>query len=398
MRANIPNICAVAGAKPADETIATRPHLPVALFFGILLYEQNPIRIAYNRNIIRHGRNLRIRRFGMLGLGAAALLWGCAEPNSPTYPSVKYALRQISLTRTPGWAQDVWVDGSLAYIADDERGVTIVDVSHIGNPVIADTIPTVKNAMAVRGVPEFQLLFVDEDRVAGYELATKQVKATPWEGGVLDLDVRDIGNGQILIAEVNEKEGWFAFTLLEYDTIRTFWMPTGGVQLWPNPRFGWFRGADMDSNWVYLAHGQSGLDCYSMTYTGGNYTMTFWGNVDTPGAAYDAAHTADGNYVAVADMQGGLVMIDVSDKSAPRMVGSLIPEKVNGASQVWVQGDTAYFFDDFNGIYAADISDPTAPRLTAFFETPNPKGMFVTEDHTIFVADQDAGLYILRWN
>jgi hypothetical protein len=340
-----------------------------------------------------------MKRFAVGWTTALVLLIGCAEPNSPVYPPVKYALRQVSLTHTPGWAQDVWVDGSTAFVADDERGVTILDVSSIVSPVITDTIATVLRAKLVRYVPAYQLLFVDENRIAGYNVTSERLVANPWEGSAFDLQAIDLGNQSILAAEINKLEGWFSFIVLKYDSSQSPpWMSTGSYKLWPIPRFAWFRGLDIDSNYVYIAHGEYGLDCYRMTYTGGTFDMTFLGNTDTPGAAYDVAHTADGNYVAVADLQGGLKMIDVTDKAEPRIVGSLIPEGVNGTSLIWVQGDTAYFSDDYNGIYAADISQPSEPRLIAYFETLNPKGLFVTADQTIYLADQDAGLYILRWN
>ena len=48
----------------------------------------------------------------------------------------------IGSAATPGYAQDVAIQGDLAYVANDLKGLQIIDISDIENPVVIGSIDT----------------------------------------------------------------------------------------------------------------------------------------------------------------------------------------------------------------------------------------------------------------
>lgn len=85
------------------------------------------------------------------------------------------------------------------------------------------------------------------------------------------------------------------------------------------------------------------------------------GHVDTPSYARDVA--LGDSQVYVADLTGGLVVVDVTDPSAPRKLtttpierGRLVDVFYDGAGRVFAGATTA-------GLRVFDVADPDAPRL-----------------------------------
>lgn len=68
-----------------------------------------------------------------------------------------------------------------------------------------------------------------------------------------------------------------------------------------------------------------------------------------------------GNYAYVADDYAGLVILDVSDPSCPKVAGSC--DTPGEAAHVHVKGDYAYLADWREGLQVIDVSNPACPRI-----------------------------------
>ncbi|MBC8465732.1 hypothetical protein H8D57_01785, partial [bacterium] len=121
------------------------------------------------------------------------------------------------------------------------------------------------------------------------------------------------------------------------------------------------------------------------------------GKVDTPGAARDIKLNEAGTIAVIADYQAGITLIDISEKSNPKVISSFLPARVDQVEKIFVVNNQAYFIDTNNGLFVADISDPELPFLSGRYDTPDPENLFVTSDEIIFLADQDLGLIVLEW-
>ncbi|NQT34410.1 choice-of-anchor D domain-containing protein, partial [bacterium] len=97
--------------------------------------------------------------------------------------------------------------------------------------------------------------------------------------------------------------------------------------------------------------------------------ITEVGWIDTPG---DAQHVcvAD-DYAYIADMTGGLRIIDVSDPENPDEVGVYNPGGNTRFMGVFVSGNTAYLCCVNTGFHVVDVSDPERPRLLGSANCPS---------------------------
>lgn len=104
-----------------------------------------------------------------------------------------------------------------------------------------------------------------------------------------------------------------------------------------------------------------------------------------------------GSYAYVADWDGGLRVIDVSNPASPHEAGFYgMP---GGPSDVAVSGVYAYVADGVSGLRVIDVSNPTSPREVGFYYTAaggTPYAVALSGSYA-YVADFCGGLVILRY-
>jgi len=326
------------------------------------------------------------------------MLIGCAERNNPVHSEVDTALRLSSRTQTLGWAEDVWVHGDTAFVADGEQGVSIWDVSDPAGPVLIDTMRLERAyALMVRYAPQSDFVIVArKDGVSAHKLSDKTRLFRLWDKGIEDLDIIDLAPDTVIIAVVDWDEG-FKINKAYFDSSYNSWVESdlAGTYLF---QYGTQQGLYLDDTLAYVASNQVGLDVLGISYDPmGEFPIFRIGGIDTPGAAVDVAMSGDKTHLFVADTHGGLQIIDVTEPSAPEITGCIIPDRVDNAYQVAAIGDTVCFLDKYNGVYVIDARNPSAPELIARYDTPSPNSVFVNGDHRIFIADKEWGLVILDW-
>ncbi|MGR3310331.1 MAG: LVIVD repeat-containing protein [Candidatus Brocadiales bacterium] len=95
-------------------------------------------------------------------------------------------------------------------------------------------------------------------------------------------------------------------------------------------------------------------------------SFTLLGSYDTPGLASDVY--VSGSTAYVADWDGILHIIDVSNPEAPALLGSYCtPDNTWG---VYVSDNRAYVADGYSGFHIIDVSNPEAPALLGIYDTP----------------------------
>jgi hypothetical protein len=100
-----------------------------------------------------------------------------------------------------------------------------------------------------------------------------------------------------------------------------------------------------------------------------------------------------GNYAYVAAGAAGLVVVDVTDRRAPRIVGT--QDTPGNANDVRVVGRYAYVADGTSGLQIIDVGTPTAPRLAGAVDTPGEAWDVAVSSDRAYVADGSAGLQII---
>ncbi|MCP4111095.1 MAG: hypothetical protein GY749_37145 [Desulfobacteraceae bacterium] len=97
------------------------------------------------------------------------------------------------------------------------------------------------------------------------------------------------------------------------------------------------------------------------------------GSVDTPGYANDV--DLNGATAYIADREGGLQIIDVSDLSKPEIIASV---DTPGISQVVVEGKIAYILCNSFGLKLIDLSDSESPDIIGSLELSECYGMAIS--------------------
>jgi len=329
---------------------------------------------------------------------------GCATTNGPPVDgNPQFAFQLLSATTTRGLARDVWVEGDTAYVADDEYGVTIWDVSNLARPVMIDSIQTLGPVEEIAYSQSTGLIFTLQTSSLGgitvFDKTTKIEQIKHGNGRSNGFRFKHLPPDTLLFIEVEPDNDGCQFAASYRDPLAVPWW-TYDFHAPYTPGFGVLTSLELDSNYVYLAHGQYGVSIIKYDYTqiGPGFAAVPLGRVDTPGMARDLKLSRDRNHLFVADNQSGLQVINISDKTHPRIVGISLPPNVNDAKRIRTVGDTAIFIEPLRGIFAVDCNIPTSPRYFGTYSSPDPQGIFIREsDQTIFLTDLDQGLLVLKF-
>lgn len=281
---------------------------------------------------------------------------------------------------TPDFSRDVKLssDGTKAYVATQNSGLHILDISDPFSPVLLGlydtpgasqhlTLSSDETKAYVADTTSLQiiditnpatptLIAVHEGRASDVALSSDETKAyvAAYSDG---LQVIDIANPAIptLIANFNTPSDANGVTLSE------------------------------DDSTAYVATVYSGLQIIDVTNSS---TPTLLGAYDTLTFTGKVALSTDGSKAYVPDM-GGLHVIDITNASTPTLLG--ISNTPIGAAQVTLSSDEskAYVADNGSGLQIIDITDPTKPTLYRVYDTPNTaSSVDVSSDGTIaYVAD-----------
>lgn len=143
---------------------------------------------------------------------------------------------------------------------------------------------------------------------------------------------------------------------------------------------GFANNVDVSGNYAYVAAGSAGLQVVDVSDRSAPHIV---GALDTPGSALDVRVVGQRAYVA--DGSSGLRVVDVSNPASPASLGTLDTSGV--AQDVFVVGDRVYVADGTAGLRIIDVSNPQVPVLVGTLDTPGTaKGVDVVGNVAV-VAD-----------
>ena len=102
-----------------------------------------------------------------------------------------------------------------------------------------------------------------------------------------------------------------------------------------------------------------------------------------------------GNRAYVADRDGFVHVVDVSDPKAPRLVGSS-PDEPGIALAVAVAGDHAYVGSKRGVLHVLDVSNPQVPAWVGSYKTSGRANGVTAAGAHVYVNEGEGGLLILR--
>ncbi len=278
-----------------------------------------------------------------LGTGQRIALLDISNPAMP---------RVIGKTQTfPGIVVDFAISGGLAYVADDEAGLRIVDVSDPANPAFAGFYSIPRIALH----DEVNTLMYDN--VASVAVAQGHAYVAEYQFGLRVVNIADPSNP----VEVGF-----------YDTP------------------GDAHGVAVAGDTAYVADFDHGVRVVNIADAARPVES---GHCDTPGEAQSLEVAGDTVYLAGGS--AGMLVVNIADPTHPLLVGRF---PTHGYTQsLTIKDGYAYIADGSAGLVVVNISDPAHPQFAGAYDTPGYAWGAAIAQEYVYVADANYGLIILRF-
>ncbi len=280
---------------------------------------------------------------------------------------------------TPGYAEGVAVSGSYAYVADsDYGGLVSIDISDPTAPFEAGVYTTPGGARGVAVSGSYAYVAADQ---YGLPIIDVSDPAAPFEAGSYDTP------GFALGVAVSGNYAYVA----DYYSLRIIDVsdPSAPFEAGSFDTPGYAVGVAVAGSYAYVA------DSYSLRIIDVSDPAAPFqaGSTGTPGYVVEVA--VSGSYAYVAADYGGLRIIDVSDPSAPFEAGFYYTP--GSACGVAVAGSYAYVAD-FYSLRVIEVSDPSAPFEVGFYDTPGSAIGVAVAGSYAYMANYNDGLLILHFS
>lgn len=313
---------------------------------------------------------------------------GCGTPNEPeTLFGDDGGYKIVSRYSTPGFAQDVLVKDTLAYIAQGQGGLLIVNIKNPENPKLVSEL--------TYGLRGYSYKIASKDSIvylAAGLFGVHSVNVANPLNPVITQENRAISPAKnfhimndYLFTAVSE-EGINITKILDPahpDIRQTFFVPGYAQSV----------STSTDNNYLLVASGEVGFTIFDISdfQDGYNiYPVLHW--IDTPGYAEDVAVHPDFPVAFLACGTGGLIIADYSDTASVKIIGSY--NSGGYAKEVIYKDNKVYLTTELRGLQIFDVSDLTSPVRIGTVQTQFSLGVAI-DDNYVYLADDKEGLIII---
>ena len=261
----------------------------------------------------------------------------------------------LSSLAIPGYANNVDVNGSFAYVAAGASGLQVVNVANPSSPAIVAALDTPGNANDIRVVGNRAYI---ADGSAGLRIIDVTNPLAPANLGALDTtgeanDVFVVGDLAYIADGVSGVQIINVANPAAPTLVRT--VDTSGTA----------RGVDVEGTTLVVADDSPALGLRVIDVSN-PATAAIVGNVNLNGSIIDV--DLAGGFAYVAAFTGGVQVVDVRTPAAPAVVGNIPGSGPNGfvPRDVQVAGQFALFAEQLFAAAVApivDISNPATPFL-----------------------------------
>ncbi|MBN2537343.1 hypothetical protein JXB37_03590, partial [candidate division WOR-3 bacterium] len=286
---------------------------------------------------------------------AAALLATLASCDLPAPAPEPAVYEVVARVPTPGYAQDVFVRGDRAYIADGQAGLAVFDIADPLAPVLLGSVMDSLNE-AYGVVADESLAFV----AYGYK----------------ELLVARVGDPEslVVVSELEYPQPGYGFAVASRDSFvyiaadAQFLVVELADARYPNLAFQYryprgLRGICVQDTLCFLALEQLGVAIWNTA----TLPPVPLGSFDTPSNARAVA--ASGNWLYVCDGRDGLRWADVTDPANPALAAGRL-ELPGYANRLTVDDTLLYVGCGDGGLAVVSIAEPGDPKLVATGDIP----------------------------
>lgn len=327
---------------------------------------------------------------------------GCGMQDLYEPPTAPYSV--VGRLSLPSEVEDISVLGDYAYLAAGEAGLIIVDISDPADPVLVKMIDTVKYAESIKTASTYyagavvDIAFVVEgtEGITTYDI-TDPENAFSFNQGTTAVD----GNG--LFIELPDDptdpyivylaESWKGIRIFESDESIPGLLQYNGVF---STTYGYARAITVRDGWAYVADNQMGVAVLDVrTRVLGAVEVV--ASCDTDGEARGI--DISGDYLYVADEANGLVVMEIRMEGDPPVptpyeVGHL--DLDGWAFDIVVRDNKAFIAGHDGGAHVVDVSNPSSPRWLGTEISSYATGIALSKTGIVAVSDRDEGLLLLK--
>ncbi len=297
------------------------------------------------------------------------------------YPAQPKQAKPISRYHASAPLHDLVVIGSLAILANDRNGVTVLDISDAKQPRWRGSHQKLGRIIRVVAADDKVLALSDGD--VAYLIDIKN----PAEPTVI--------NAWRSHTAVHDMV-WFDQTLyLKTENsidIIDFSAPmpqisNEGLNFGQGVNFGGERRVFIANNIAYVADWFSGIHLYDISNPNLPLLLS---SFHTPGSP--KGMVVRDNIAYVPDDDHGLQIIDVSNPRAPKLISNIQTSGLGYTPRL--AGDLLYLASHRGGFQIIDVSNPAKPQQLSEVDTPGKAWSLEIQGERLYVADDDTGLLI----
>ena len=321
------------------------------------------------------------------------LLASCGTPNDPeSIIGGDGGYKIVSKFPTSGYAQDVILKDSLAYISQGQSGLITLSVSNPKEPKFVSEL--------TYGLRGYSYKLISKDSVIYLATGTFGVSIVDISDPVNPLITPEIRS--IAPAKNFHIMGDYLFTAVSEEGInisnirdplhpsfrQTFFVPGYAQAVCTSA-----ADTSADNNYLLAACGEVGFSVFDISdFQDGYNVYSVVGWLDTPGYAEDVTIHSDLPVAFLACGTGGLVIADYSDTANVKIIGSY---STGGyAKEVAYKDNKAFVTTGMRGLQIFDVTNLTLPVLIGTVETELAMSLAV-DDKYVYVSDESEGLIII---
>ena len=316
------------------------------------------------------------------------ILMSCGTPNDPeSIIGGDGGYKIVSKYATSGYAQDIVIKDTVAFICQGQAGLITVSISNPNQPRFLSEL--------TYGLRGYGYKIARKDSIIYLAAGTFGVNIVNAEDPFNPLIIPE--NRAISPAKNFHIMGDFLFTAVSEEGVNISKIDDPAHpnirQTFFIPRFGQAVCTSADSNYLFIASGEVGISIFDISdFQDGYNIYPLIGTLDTPGFAEDVIIHPNLLIAFVACGTGGLVIADYSDSGNIKIVGSF---STGGyAKEVVYQSGKAYVTTELRGLQIIDVSNINSPSRIGTVETSYALGVAVDVKY-IYVADENEGLIII---
>ena len=320
---------------------------------------------------------------------ATILFLSCGTPTDPeSLIGDDGGYEIVSKFTTSGFAQDIFLKDTLAFIAQGQSGLMVLNISDPRHPKTVSEV-----AYGLRGY-SYKIEYKDSVvfLAAGtFGVSTINVK-NPFNPKI-EQENRAISPaknffimGDYLFTAVSEEGVNIAKVVdpAHPDIRQTFFVPGYAQSVCTST----------DNNILLVACGEVGLTLFDISdFQDGYNIYNVIKLIDTPGYAEDVIIHPDEPVAFVACGTGGLIVVDYSDTLDVKVSASF---STGGyAKEVLYKNNKLYITTELRGLQIFDVSNVNNPVRIGAVQTQYALGVAV-DDNYVYVADEKDGLVIIK--